>query len=92
MGHFICKFCNVDYSLQTIFSVETKEPVVQPKTWYHVCATYGSITRKAEIYINGELKNSQTSLGGGTLSQVRYLMQVIILNVIYKNPSLDFRP
>lgn len=72
MGLFLCKFYDIVYSLQTIFSVETKEPVVQPKTWHHVCATYGSINRKAEIYIDGELKNSQTSLGGGTLSQVRY--------------------
>ncbi|XP_028410253.1 uncharacterized protein LOC114532854 [Dendronephthya gigantea] len=54
---------------QTIFSVETKEAIIQPGVWTHVCATYDVRTRKAEIYINGQLKNSQTSLGGGALSQ-----------------------
>ncbi len=57
--------------------METKEPVIQPGIWTHVCGTYGSITRKAEIYINGELKKSETSLGGGTLSKVRLLMPFI---------------
>ena len=62
--------------LKTIFSVDTKEPVVPADTWTHVCVTYDSRKSKAEIYVNGMLKKSEGG-GTGSLSQVKTRLRSI---------------
>lgn len=61
----------INFNLQTVFSVETANGVIEPSRWTHICATYSGSTRNAKIYVNVELKSTQGNLGGGVLSQVR---------------------
>jgi hypothetical protein len=53
---------------QTIFSIETKDKIIQPEVWIHIGVTYDVSEKKANLYANGKI--IQSDEGTGSLSQV----------------------